>query len=258
MPNVSPHAIIDPAAEVAADAVIGPFSYVGPGVRIEGECVIDNNVTLVGRTTLGRGTRVYPLAVIGSAGADGQVGGQCRLGEGNAVREHVTICGGTDRPTRIGNHNLIMIACQIGAGATIGNFGIFDNCTHLGDGAVIEDYVRMSGFASVAAGVRVGAYSFLASYAGLEHDAPPYAMLQGYPVRVRGVNSRNLKACGFSEDDIHDLKAAFRKLFGSRGTGVNAQAMARIEAGQDSTEHVGKLLAALRAGAGEAKRSPDA
>ncbi len=245
MPDISPHAVVDPAAELADDVTVGAFSYVGPEVRIAAGCVIENNVTLLGRTALGQGTHVFPLAVIGSPppGHDGPA--ECVFGEANAVREHVTIHGGIDRPTALGNHSLVMIATQVGPGARIGDHGIFDNCTQIGAGATIEDYVRMSGFASVSDGVRVGAYSFVAGYAGVEEDAPPYAMLQGYPVRVRGANTRNLKACGFGDADIHALKTAFRELFNGKGAGVNHEAVQRLIERDDLNPHVRRLVEAV-------------
>lgn len=259
MAEISPHAIVEPTAEVADDVVIGPFCYVGPKVRINSGCHIANNVTLLGRTTLGERTEVFPMSVIGAApqGAD-EDDGECVMGDDNAVREHVTIYAGANRPTLIGNHNLIMIASQIGPGAHLGNQGIFDNCTKIGAEAVIEDYVRMSGFAAVAEGVRVGEYAFVAGYAGVASDAPPYAMLQGFPVRVRGLNTRNLKACGFGEEDIHALKSAFRELFNGRGVEVNCDVLYRIAADANANSHVQKLAGALKtalakAGAGDAQ-----
>lgn len=247
MAEISPHAIVESTAKVAEDVVIGPFCYVGPQVSIGSGCRIANNVTLLGRTTLGQRTEVFPMSVIGAApqGAS-EADGECVLGEANAVREHVTIYAGANQPTRIGNHNLIMIASQIGPGAQLGDHGIFDNCTKIGAESVIEDYVRMSGFAAVAEGARVGTYAFVAGYAGVANDAPPYAMLQGFPVRVRGLNTRNLKACGFGEQDIHALKTAFRELFNGRGTEVNRETLNRLANDPDTNPRVRKLTDALK------------
>ena len=110
-----------------------------------------------------------------------------------------------------------MIACQVGPGATLGDHGIFANCTHIAAGAVIEDYVRTSAFSFVDEDVTVGAYTFTAGYVRVDHDAPPFAMIQGAPYRVRGANSHNLKACGFGDGDIRALKRAFREIFNSTG-----------------------------------------
>ena len=67
MPDISAHAIVEPTAEVADDVTIGPFCYVGHRVRIGPGSRIANNVTLLGRTTLGQRTEVFPMSVIGAA-----------------------------------------------------------------------------------------------------------------------------------------------------------------------------------------------
>jgi UDP-N-acetylglucosamine acyltransferase len=253
MPEISPKAVVAETAELADDVVVGPFCHIGPEVRIASGCVIQNNATIVGRTTLGQGCRVFPLTVIGAPAPGRADAGECVLGVANAVREHVTICAGAETPTRIGNHNLIMIASQVGAGAVVGDHGIFDNCSRIGTGAVVGDYVRTSGFAVVADGARLGSYSFVAAFGGVVNDAPPYAMLQGFPVRIRGVNSRNLKACGFGGDDIQALKSAFRELFNGPEGRVNPDALRRLAADRDLNPCVRKLVEAVRsAGAEEA------
>lgn len=217
MPGISRLAIVEETAELADDVRVGPFTYVGPHVRIAQGCVIENNATIVGRTTIGPNCRVFPLAVVGAApeGRDGP--GECRMGENNCIREHVTIYAGADTATRIGDDNLIMIGSQIGAGAMVGNQGIFANFTQIGAGCRIEDYVRTSGFTFVEPGVTVGAYAFTVGYTDVDGAAPPFAMVQGSPLRVRGVNTHNLKRCGFADEDIRALKGAFRELYDSTG-----------------------------------------
>lgn len=251
MSNISPHAIVERSAKVAADAVIGPFSYIGPHVRIGPECVIGNNVTIVGRTTLGEKTRVFPMAVIGTS-ADGDASAECVLGKANTIREQVTIFGGTKQPTRIGQANLIMINCVVGAGAMLGDHGIIVNGTIIGAEAKIEDYLHTSAFAAIAPGVSVGAYTFVAGYADVDHDAPPFAFLQGNPFRVRGVNTEGLKRCGFGEDDIRSLKEAFREIFNGEGASANEDALAR-QAGSANT-HVRRLVAVVQASRGKRRR----
>lgn len=257
MPEISRNAIVSSTAELADDVYVGPFSYIGPQVRIGPGCVIDNNVTIVGRTTLGSRTRIFPMAVVGCSAPHEDSPGECVIGEANALREHVTVFAGIESPTRIGNHNLVMIACHVGHGAVLGDHGIFDNCCQIGPYAYVEDYVRMSGFATVAPGVKVGAYSFVAGYAGVQRDAPPYAMLQGFPVRVRGVNTRNLRACGFEESDIRALKGTFRELFNGPGGDVDAEVLERLTAEDGLNPHVRRLVESVRVDASPAGEADD-
>jgi len=245
MSKISPLALVEKSAELADDVEVGAFSYVGPHVRIERGCVIHNNVTLTGRTTLGERCRVFPMAVVGVAAEESEGPGQCVIGAANALREHVTVYGGTDQPTRLGNNNLIMINSQIGPGATVGNHEIFANLTVVGAGAVVEDYVRTSGFTTVFNGARVGAYTMIAGYTGIDRDAPPFAMVQGFPFRVRGVNTENLRRCAFGEDDIRALKKVFRDLFNGGGGEVNARLLGKLVRKPPDNPHIRRLVEAL-------------
>ena len=86
--------------------------------------------------------------------------------------------------------------------------------------------------------MRVGAYAFAAGYVDLDRDAPPFAMIQGSPIRVRGVNTRNLKQCGFGEEDIRALKGAFREIFDGSGVQADDAAIARLLGAEDVNPHV--------------------
>lgn len=256
MAEISPFAVVERGAELAEDVRIGPFSYVGPEVRIGPGCILENNATVTGKTTLGARNHIFPMAVVGARPDDEGVpgrcplSGQCALDQANTVREHVVIYGGYEQATRIGSDNLIMIGCQIGPGATLGNHEILANCTHVLAGAVLEDYVRTSAFPVVDARVRVGAYSFIAGYARIDQDAPPFAMLQGKPFRVRGVNTHNLKRCGFGQDDIRALKHAFRELYNGVDGRANRAVLERMLADAGLPPPVRRLAEAIEHGLG--------
>jgi UDP-N-acetylglucosamine acyltransferase len=242
MPDISPYSTVEKGAKIAPNVRIGPFCYIGPSVKIASGCILDSNVILVGNTTLGENNHVYPMAVIG-ASADGEESKtRCVIGNANAIREHVTIYGGPPRKcTTIGQDNLVMIASQIGPGARIGDHGIFANCSHISASAVIQDYVRTSAFSFVNEGITVGAYTFVAGYVQIDRNAPPYAMLQGSPFRVRGVNSHNLKACGFGEADIRELKTVFRDLFNGEGN-LNQEVLAQLRKDRKANPCVRTLI----------------
>ena len=183
MPQISPNAMVEKSAELADDVRVGPFAYIGPAVRIGPGCVIDTGASILGRTTLGAKCHVFPFTVIGAdAGQTGN--GECFIGQANSFREHVTICAGLKAPTRIGDDNLIMIGCQIGPAAVIGDHCILTNSTQIEGRSQIDDYVGTSAFTYVSAGVRVGSYTYIAGYTGVEDHAPPFAMVQGCPARV--------------------------------------------------------------------------
>lgn len=248
MPEISKQAIVEKGAKIDDDVKIGPFTYIGPHVRIGPGCIIQNNVTIAGRTTLGERNRIFPMAVIGASdGSGAQNDGAVELGQANVIREHATIYAGIERPTQIGADNLIMVGCQVGAGCRLGNHGIFVNSTHFGAGAVAEDYVHTSAFIMIEPGVTVGAYTFTVGYAQIDRDAPPFAMVQGWPFRVRGVNTEKLRRCGFGEDDIRTLKNAFRELYNSGGEEPDGAVLRRLLVETDNP-HVRRLAEAVQKG----------
>jgi UDP-N-acetylglucosamine acyltransferase len=242
MPQISQRAVVEPGARLADDAQVGPFAYVGPEAVLGPGCIVDAGASVMGRTTLGAKCRVFPLAAVGTAPPGADRPGQCILGQANTVREHATVYAGADPPTRIGNDNLIMIGCLIGPGATVGDHGIFTNYTQINGPSVIEDYVRTSAFATVAAGSRVGAYSFLAGYTGINGAVPPFAMVQGCPSRVRGVNTENLRRCGFGDDDIRALRDAFRQLFNGSTGQPDDKLVRKLLAQKELNHHVRRML----------------
>ncbi|MCJ7544130.1 MAG: hypothetical protein MUP47_06130 [Phycisphaerae bacterium] len=246
MPEISRHAMVDRAARLADDARIGPVAQVGPGVQLGPGCVIDASATVIGRTSLGAKCHVFPHAIVGLPEDSGREG-QCLMGQANLIREHATVCGGVERPTVLGDDNLIMIGCRIGAGARLGSHCILSNYTQVDGGATVEDYVGTSAFTFVASGAVVGTYTYVVGFTGIDAAAPPYAMVQGYPFRVRGVNSEKLRRCGFGDEDVRALKDAFREVFNHTGARVDEAAVERLAGQANLNSHVRRLVEALRA-----------
>ena len=92
----------------------------------------------------------------------------------------------------------------------------------------------------------------------VNHDAPPFAMLQGSPYRVRGVNSHNLKRCGFSDDDIRAIKHAFRELFADpAGNTVDVEALEKLRQRGDLGDNVRCLVEAVSRGAADREGADD-
>ena len=243
MADIHATSIIARGAKLARDVVVGPFCTIGPKVRIASGVVVHGNVTIDGATTIGVQCEIFPMAAIGVSADGGGAVGKCVLGRANAVREHVTIYAGDGRETTtLGDDNLVMIGSQIGPGATVGDHNILANVCHVASGATIENYVRMSAFSYVDENVSLGSYTFVAGFAHVDRVAPPFAMLQGSPFRVRGVNSHLLKSCGFGEEDIRELKRLFRELYNGTGT-VNAEAMQRICAQRGGSRPIKALKA---------------
>ena len=113
----SPNCSIDPRAEIDDDVEIGPFCVIGPQVRIGRGTRLENNVTLMGRVTIGRDNHIFPGVVIGGASARCQLSRQRHAGRSSAtttcIREAVTVNRASEKEdgiTSIGSHNFLM-AC---------------------------------------------------------------------------------------------------------------------------------------------------
>ncbi len=244
MPQISPHAIVTCPDNLADDVVVGPFSYVGPKVCVGPGSRIDGNVSVAGEVRIGRDTQIHPFAVIGAEPVDGEPAGRIVIGDHNSIREHAVICGGDagGEGTRVGSHNLIMIGCYVGADVVIADHIVLGNYSQLERGTRVEEHVWAAAFTGTRPDVTIGRYTFTSGYAGLDRDAPPYAMLQGVPFRVRGVNTHNLKRCGFTDSSIAELKDAFRFLFNGAEQGFRPEALAELAERADIDEHLRYLV----------------
>ena len=241
MPQISPHAIVECPANLADDVVVGPFAYIGPDVRIGAGTRVDNNVTLEGNVQLGCENRIHPFALIGHPSQPGRTGGRVIIGDRNNIREHVTISAGAN-VTRIGDDNLIMIGCYVGPDVVVEDQVILGNYTQLADRTHVEKCVWASGFTGTRTGTTIGAYTFTSGYAGIDRDAPPFAMVQGFPFRIRTVNTHNLKKRGFDDESIGVLKEAFRSLFNGENGEPDIERVKELSQQTDLQEHVRYLV----------------
>ena len=247
MARISPKAVVMNPDGLADSVSVGPFTYIGEEVIIDDNTIIDSNVTIIGKTRIGKSCRFLPGCIVGCPSADNPDGkGKCIIADNNTIREHVIIEAGSDEAgTILGENNLLMVGCYVGHDAELTGDGIFANFTRINHHARIEKFVRTSGFTTIDPYVTVGAYGFTTGYSRIDHDTPPYAIVQGSPFRIRGVNRENLKRCGFSRQTIDTLKKVFRLIFNDSTNLPDLDQLAEIEQTFDD-EHVARLLTSLR------------
>src|SRR5208337_3495632 len=122
-----PTAIVHPNAKLACSVTVGPYSLIGENVELGEDCEVMSHCVLEGHTRMGKGNRIFPYASIGLIPQDLKYRGeatQVEIGDGNAIRECVTIHRGTeagDRTTRIGSHNLLMAYVHIAHNCHLGS-----------------------------------------------------------------------------------------------------------------------------------------
>ncbi|MDB5330041.1 MAG: lpxA 2 [Phycisphaerales bacterium] len=249
LPRISPQAVIDPHAQIAEDVEIGPFCVIGPEVTIDTGCRLLNNVTVHGRTTIGKDNVFFPNTVIGAAPQDKKYKGSStmlEIGSGNVFREAATVHCGTEKGgevTRIGDNGLYMVNAHVGHDAQIGNHVVFANNVMIAGHVLCEDYAWLAGGVGVHHFVTIGRHSFVAAYSRIHHDVPPFCKIDGQD-RVRGLNAVGLRRVGLPEEDIGALHGACRNLFGRRKP--FAVAMAEYDLLNGINPHVKQMIEFLR------------
>jgi UDP-N-acetylglucosamine acyltransferase len=209
---IDPRAIVHPEARLAADVSIGPFSIIGPQVEIGQGSRIGAHVVVEGRTRIGRNNNIHHHATLGGPPQDKKYGGEdtaLEIGDGNTIREYVTINTGTVQDvgvTRLGDDNWIMAYVHIAHDCQIGSHTILANLVQLGGHVEIDDWAILGGGTLVHQFVHIGAHSFLGMQTAVGSDVPP---------RPFGLNGEGLRRRGFTPASMETLKRAYRVLYRS-------------------------------------------
>jgi UDP-N-acetylglucosamine acyltransferase len=181
-------------------------------------------VALAGRTTIGPRTKIYPFASIGHAPQDLKYAGEpstLAVGADCTIREGVTMNPGTAggaMKTVVGDRCLFLANSHVAHDCTIGSNVIFSNNVMLAGHCSIEDFVIIGGGAGVHQFVRVGQHAFVGGMSAIENDVIPYGMAIGNRAHLAGLNIIGLRRRGFTRDQIHDIRRAYRLLFADEGT----------------------------------------
>jgi UDP-N-acetylglucosamine acyltransferase len=188
-------------------------------VRIGRGTNLLNNITIMGRVTLGEHNRIFAGAVLGGDPQDISYRGsdtELIVGNGNVIREGVTINRATEKEdgvTTLGDNSFIMAGCHIAHDCRVGSRVIMANATLLGGHVHVEDDATISGGVAVHHFSTIGSYSFTGGLSRVLHDVPPYMLAEGNPSRPRCINIVALKRHNFSADTIRALAEAHRLIY---------------------------------------------
>ncbi len=224
MPDIHATAILDPAARLADDVRIGPYSIIDGDVEIGAGSIVESHAVVTGRTVMGPGCHVFPFASIGHQPQDLKYAGEpsrLEIGAKNVIREHVTMNPGTEGGgmlTRVGDGCLFMMGAHVAHDCQIGNNVIMANNATLAGHVAIEDFAILGGLTAIHQFVRIGAHAIVGGMSGVENDVIPYGSVMGDRARLVGLNLIGLRRRGFSRDMIHVLRNAYRMLFAPEGT----------------------------------------
>jgi UDP-N-acetylglucosamine acyltransferase len=216
---IHPSAVIEPGARLGPGVAVGAYSIIGAQVELGEGTWIGPHVVIEGRTRIGRGNRIWQFASIGAPPQDKKYLGEdtsVEIGDGNTIREYVTINRGTAldaRVTRIGDHNWIMAYVHFAHDCQIGSHAIFANACQLAGHVHVGDWAILGATTLVHQFVHIGEHSFTGMGTYLDRDLPPYVRAAGNMAKPYGINSEGLRRRGFAAETIHALKAAYRTLY---------------------------------------------
>ena len=230
---IHPTAVIAPTAELADTVRVGPFAIIGDGVKIGAGTSIGSHAVVAGPTVIGEDNKIYQFASIGDEPQDKKYAGEPTrlvIGNGNTIREYCTISRGTIQDsgeTLLGDDNWIMAYVHIAHDCVIGSHTIMANNATLAGHVHIGDWAILGGYAGVHQFCRIGAHAFLGMYSGNNRDVPAYTTVAGLPASPKGINSEGLKRRGFDQQQIRNIKNAYRLVY-RQGRKLN-DAMDEIE-----------------------------
>ena len=204
---------IDPSVQIGAYAVIGPHVRIGAGTTVGPHTVIE------GHTTIGRDNRIFQFGSIGAANQDKKYQGEPTelvIGDRNTIREFVTLHVGTVQDkgvTRIGDDNWIMAYSHIAHDCVVGNHTTLANNSTLAGHVELGDWVTVGGLTGIHQFVKVGAHAMLGFQSAVSQDVPPFMLVDGNPLTVRGFNVVGLRRRDFSAQRIAAVKQMHRLLY---------------------------------------------
>ncbi len=246
---IHPTAIIDPSASLADDVRVGPYSIVGKDVTIGPRCEVGPHCVIDGHTTIGSDNTFYRFCSIGGIPQDKKYAGEptaLTIGNGNTVREYVTINTGTAQDigtTRIGDDNWIMAYVHIAHDCQIGSHTIIANAVQLAGHIHVGDWAVLGGLSAVHQFVRIGEHAMVGGTSSIRQDVPPYVIGAGDPFRLVGINAEGLSRRGYSAETIQALREAYRILY-RRKLSI-AEALVQLDVLQAERTYASQALQSL-------------
>lgn len=212
-------AIVAEGAELAPDVTVGPYAVIGPQVRLGAGTSVGAHCVIEGDTTIGAHNRIFQFVSLGAAPQDKKYAGEPTrlvMGDGNTIREFCTINLGTAQDqgvTRIGSDNWIMAYVHIAHDCVVGDHTILANNATLAGHVRVDDWAIIGGLTGVHQFTQVGAHVMAGFASHISQDVPPFMMVDGNPLAVRGFNAEGLRRRGFGPERLAAVKHMHRLLY---------------------------------------------
>jgi UDP-N-acetylglucosamine acyltransferase len=229
---IHPTAIIDPAAKLGSEVIIGPGVVIEGPVQIGDGCEIQAHAVLTGHVMMGDRNVVGYGTVIGGEPQDfafrPEVCSAVEIGDGNRFRECCTIHRGSKENTAtvVGNGCYLMAGAHLGHNVRLGDRAVIANNALLGGYVHVEEGVFIGGGCVFHQFVRVGRLAICQGASAFSKDIPPYTMAAERN-SVAGLNFVGMRRAGFSVEQRAEIKEAFALIYRSGLNVTQAVAAAR-------------------------------
>ncbi|MBB3607989.1 acyl-ACP--UDP-N-acetylglucosamine O-acyltransferase [Rhizobium sp. BK602] len=217
-------AVVEDGAVIGENVVVGPFCHVGPKVVLHDSVQLLTHAVVTGRTTIGKGTKIFPMAVVGGDPQSVHHAGEettLDVGENCTIREGVTINTGTadyGGKTIVGNNNLFLANSHVAHDCRVGNNVIMSNNVMLAGHVTVEDRAILGGGCAVHQFTRIGRQAFIGGLSAASYDVIPYGMLNGNPGVLSGLNIVGMTRAGIERSVIHRVRRAYKSIFEGEGS----------------------------------------
>jgi UDP-N-acetylglucosamine acyltransferase len=219
MTLIHPTALVDRQAELDSTVSVGPYSIIGAHVKIGARSAVAAHCVIEGHTTIGCDNQIFQFNSLGTAPQDKKYAGEPTelvIGDHNTIREFCTFSLGVPAAggvTRVGNHNWIMAYTHIAHDCLVDDHTTLANNTTLGGHVHLADWVTVGGLVGIHQFVKVGAHAMVGFGSAVSQDIPPYMMVDGNPLAVRGINSVGLRRRDFNAARLGAVKQMHKLLY---------------------------------------------
>lgn len=246
---IDPKAVIHPSARLGKNVTVGPFTVIGANVEIGDNCWIGPHVVINGPTSIGRDNQIFQFCSVGEQPQHRKYAGEptrLEIGERNVIREYCSFHRGTtvdQGVTRVGSDNYLMAHVHVAHDCVVGSHITMANNATLAGHVQVGDYCILGGYALVHQFCRIGTQAYLGFACAVAQDVPPFVMANGNPAVPHGVNSKGLKARGFSSMQVDALRRAYKTLYRSNLLFADAKAeLERAGAGDPAVKVLSDFL----------------
>lgn len=212
-------ALVDPSAQLDASVAVGPYAVIGPDVRIGAGTTVGAHCVIEGHTTIGADNRIFQFASLGAQPQDKKYADEPTrlvIGDRNTIREFCTFNTGTVQDqglTQIGSDNWIMAYVHIAHDCVVGNHTVLANNATLAGHVKVGDHAILGGLTGVHQFTQIGAHVMAGFASHISQDVPPFMLVDGNPLSVRGFNLEGLRRRGFSPERLAAVKQMHRLLY---------------------------------------------